>query len=89
MTITTISSRSFNQNVSEAKRSALKQPVFITDRGSITHVLLNIDQYQEITRNSASILELLAMPGSGSTDLKPEPLKDNFLKPKNFRTATN
>ncbi|MCW7553172.1 type II toxin-antitoxin system Phd/YefM family antitoxin [Endozoicomonas gorgoniicola] len=84
MSITTISSRAFNQNVTEAKRSAMKQPVFITDRGSITHVLLNIDEYQLITRNAASILELLAMPEAENTDFEVEPLENSFLKPADF-----
>ncbi|WP_422136912.1 MULTISPECIES: type II toxin-antitoxin system Phd/YefM family antitoxin [unclassified Endozoicomonas] len=84
MSITTISSRTFNQNVTEAKRSALKQPVFISDRGTVTHVLLNIEHYKEITRNAANILELLAMPDVEDADLEALPLKDNFLKPEDF-----
>lgn len=84
MSITTISSRTFNQNVTEAKRSALKQPVFISDRGTVTHVLLNIEHYKEITRNAANILELLAMPEVEDADLEALPLKDNFLKPEDF-----
>ncbi|MGI2027301.1 type II toxin-antitoxin system Phd/YefM family antitoxin [Endozoicomonas acroporae] len=84
MSITTISSRTFNQNVTEAKRSALKRPVFISDRGNVTHVLLNIDHYKEITRNAANILELLAMPETEDADLEAEPLKDNVLKPADF-----
>ena len=84
MSITTITSRTFNQNVTEAKRMALKQPVFISDRGTVTHVLLNIDHYKEITRNAANILELLAMPEANDADLEAEPLKDNFLKPVDF-----
>lgn len=84
MSITTISSRTFNQNVTEAKRSALKQPVFISDRGTVTHVLLNIDHYKEITRNAANILELLAMPDVEDAELEALPLKDNFLKPEDF-----
>ncbi|WP_422139894.1 type II toxin-antitoxin system Phd/YefM family antitoxin [Endozoicomonas sp. ALC020] len=84
MSITTISSRTFNQNVTEAKRSALKQPVFISDRGTVTHVLLNIEHYKEITRNAANILELLAMPDVEEADLEALPLKDNFLKPEDF-----
>lgn len=81
---TTITSRTFNQNVSEAKRTAMKQPVFITDRGSITHVLMNIHQYQKITRNTANILELLALPDAEHIDFEPETLTDNFLKPEDF-----
>lgn len=84
MSRTTLTSRTFNQNVTEAKRSALEHPVFITDRGTITHVLLNIDHYKEITRNSANIIDLLAMPDAEDIDLEVEPLKDNILKPGDF-----
>ena len=84
MSITTVSSRTFNQNVTEAKRSALEQPVFITDRGNITHVLLNIDHYKEITKNSSDIIELLAMPDADTVDLEPGRLGDVNLKPADF-----
>ncbi len=84
MSRTTLTSRTFNQNVTEAKRSALEHPVFITDRGNITHVLLNIDHYKEITRNSANIIDLLTMPDAEDIDLNVEPLTDNILKPGDF-----
>ena len=35
----TFTSRQFNQDTSRAKRTANEGPVFITDRGKITHVL--------------------------------------------------
>lgn len=38
MTITTISSREFNQDTSGAKKAARMGPVFITDRGKPAHV---------------------------------------------------
>ncbi|MCF5799974.1 type II toxin-antitoxin system prevent-host-death family antitoxin, partial [Pseudomonas sp. PA-1-5A] len=47
MTITTISSREFNQDTSGAKKAARKGPVFITDRGKPAHVLLSIEDYQK------------------------------------------
>lgn len=50
MTITTLSSREFNQGASEAKRAANNGPVFITDRGKPAHVLLNFDDYQRLTK---------------------------------------
>ena len=49
MTITTISSREFNQDTSGAKKAASKGPVFITDRGKPAHVLLSIEDYQKLT----------------------------------------
>jgi prevent-host-death family protein len=63
MTITTLSSREFNQDASGAKKAAKKGPVFITDRGRPAHVLLSIEDYQKITSGSISIIDLLAMPG--------------------------
>ena len=38
MTITTVSSREFNQAASKVKRAANKDLVFITDRGRPAHV---------------------------------------------------
>ena len=43
--MTTMTSRDFNQNSSAAKRAALDGPVFITDRGQISHVLLSYEDY--------------------------------------------
>lgn len=63
MTITTVSSRKFNQDASGAKRAASKGPVVITDRGRPAHVLLTIEAYQKLTQKTASIADLLAMPG--------------------------
>jgi hypothetical protein len=33
-----MSSREFNQDVSQAKRVARREPIFVTDRGKPTHV---------------------------------------------------
>ena len=37
-----VSAREFNQDVSKVKRFASGEPVFVTDRGRPTHVLLSI-----------------------------------------------
>ena len=50
MTITTVTSRDFNQDVSRLKHVAEKGPVFITDRGHLAHVLLTIENYQQLTK---------------------------------------
>ena len=63
MTITTLSSREFNQHASDAKKAANNGPVFITDRGRPAHVLLSIKEYQRITGGRQKIADLLAMPG--------------------------
>ena len=74
MQIKTITSREFNQDVSKAKRDALRGPVFITDRGRPAHVLLTIEDYQKFTEKEASIVELLAMPEAADIDFEPPPL---------------
>jgi prevent-host-death family protein len=65
MTITTLSSREFNQDASKAKKAAQNGPVFITDRGRPAHVLLTIEQYQQLTGAHTSIVNMLAMPVYG------------------------
>ena len=62
MTITTISSREFNQDTGRAKKAASGGPVFITDRGKPAHVLLSIEEYQRITGQGQSIVEALGWP---------------------------
>jgi prevent-host-death family protein len=62
MPITTISSRQFNQELGRAKKCAEKGPVFVTDRGRPAFVLLKIEDYNRITHQEKSIVELLAMP---------------------------
>lgn len=56
-----MTSRAFNQDVSEAKRCARLEPVFVTDRGRPTHVLLNIDTFRQLTGPVETLADLLAM----------------------------
>ena len=62
MGVTTISSRQFNQQASEAKKAANDGPVFITDRGRPAHVLLSIEEYRKLTGRGKSLAEALAQP---------------------------
>ena len=71
MSTTTLSSREFNQDTSRAKKAANDGPVYITDRGRPSHVLLTIEAYQRIAGPQASIVDLLAMPGAGAIDFEP------------------
>jgi prevent-host-death family protein len=81
MSITTVSSREFNQDVTKAKRSANNGPVFITDRGQPAHVLLSIAEYQKITDSQESIIDLLAMPDGADIDFEIPRRKKNLFKP--------
>lgn len=71
MTITTLSSREFNQVVSRAKRAAEQGPVFITDRGKPAHVLLTFEEYQRLTKQRRNIADALAMPGVEDIEFEP------------------
>ena len=71
MTITTLSSREFDRDTSSAKKAARSNPVFVTERGRITHVLLSIKEYEKLAGGRPSIVELLTMPGGGAIDFDP------------------
>lgn len=71
MAITKLSSREFNQDTSRAKRAAKRGPVFITDRGRPSHVLMTVEEYQKLTSGQKSIVDLLAMPKAGEIDFEP------------------
>ena len=72
MSITTISSRELNQDVTRAKKAAKSGPVFITDRGKPAHVLLSIDEYQRLTKQRRNIADSLAMPGVEDIEFEPQ-----------------
>ena len=66
-----IGSREFNQDVSAAKRIARLEPVFITDRGKPTHVLMSIDTFRRMSGQRESIVDLLALPAARDAELGP------------------
>ena len=71
MTITTLSSRELNQDVTRAKKATKRGPVFITDRGKPAHVLLSFEDYQRLTRQRRSIADALAIPGAADIEFEP------------------
>ncbi len=83
MTITTLSSREFNQDASRAKKATRHGPVFITDRGKPAHVLLSIEAYRRITGGHRKIADLLAMPGIEDLELE-IPQRSDLARPADF-----
>lgn len=63
MTITTMTSRQLNHDVSSAKKAATAGPVIITDRGRPAHVLMTYEDFQRLTGQQHGIIEALSMPG--------------------------
>src|SRR5262245_17785019 len=80
MTVTTITSREFNQDTSGAKKAASRGPVFITDRGRPAHVLLTMEDYQRLSGGSMSLLNALAQPDD-NFDFDPPRIYGDIVKP--------
>ena len=62
MTTRKLTSREFNQDTGGAKNAAADGPVYITDRGRPSHVLLTFADYQRLSANQPGIIERLAQP---------------------------
>lgn len=83
MTITTLSSREFNQDTGRAKKAAQDGPVFITDRGKPAHVLLSIEEYRRLSGSRGSIGDLLGMPGIEDIEID-IPVQKDLGRPADF-----
>lgn len=66
-----MTSREFNRATGEAKSAARTGPVYITDRGRPSFVLLSFSDYQRLTGDQPSIVELLGGP-AGVEDVEME-----------------
>ena len=80
MGTTKLSSREFNQDTSRAKRAAKHGPVFITDRGRPSHVLLTVEEYQKLTEGQKNIVDLLGMPQAAEVEFEAPRIKGNLHK---------
>lgn len=74
--MSTLTSREFNQDTGRAKKEALTGPVYITDRGKPSHVLLSYEEYKAMTEKKASIGEMLSMDGVEDIEFVPGKLTD-------------
>ncbi|HTQ35463.1 MAG TPA: type II toxin-antitoxin system prevent-host-death family antitoxin [Steroidobacteraceae bacterium] len=63
-----MSSREFGQDPSRAKRAARKGPVYITDQGRPTYVLLTISDYQKLRGGPKSLAGVLHMPRAADVE---------------------
>ena len=84
MSITTISSREFNQDAGGAKRAAEKGPVIITARGRPSHVLLSFENYQKLVGGERSLLDIVAQAEDDDIDFDPPRMGDQIFKPVDF-----
>ncbi len=61
MTITTVTSRELNQDISKVKKVCEEGAVYVTNRGEPTHVMMTFEEYQKLIGNKTNIVELLTM----------------------------
>ena len=77
---TQMTSREFNQATGDAKTAARRGPVFVTNRGRPTHVLITYEDYRLLVSGSLSLTDLLgATPGAGEVEL-PLPARDELAQ---------
>ena len=80
----TLSSREFNQDTGRAKREANDGPVYITDRGRPSHVLLSFEDYERMASDGTDIVNRLGTPaGIEEVDFEP-PKADDAPRPATF-----
>ena len=84
MTISTFTSREFNQDVSKIKKASAQGPVFITDRGHPAHVLLSIDDYLKLSKTKETIVDLLTMPNSSDIEFEAPKIKGTIYRVEEF-----
>jgi prevent-host-death family protein len=81
-----VSMREFNQNSSGVVRAASKAPVFLTNRGKPTHVVMSIEDYERSHGQPKSILDTLRQPGGPEYDFEYEQPKlgGELIRPVDF-----
>lgn len=62
MRVSYMTSASFNQNPSKAKKAANERPVVITDHGEASYVLVRYAEFAAHWKRPASLLEALRDP---------------------------
>jgi prevent-host-death family protein len=60
MSIMTMTSREFNQDLARAKRAAAEGPVFVTDRGHPSLVLVSYDEWAQLAGKGRTIADALS-----------------------------
>ena len=50
----------------------MQGPVFVTDRGKLSHVLLSYSEYSHLTSGLPNIVEAMSMKGLSDVDFEPE-----------------
>lgn len=70
-----MTARDVDRDVSAAKRSAASEPVFITDRGRPSHVLLTVEEHQRLVADRRSIVDRLSAEDDVDLETRPVNLR--------------
>jgi prevent-host-death family protein len=89
MSITTLSSGEFDRDTSRAKKAAMNGPVFVTDRGKPSHVLLTIEEYRRLAGTGQSLVAPLAMPDAEAVEFAPPTLGGPLFRPADIGTCSH
>ena len=82
--VRTMSSREFNQATGTAKVAAMTGPVFVTDRGRPSHVLLSYDHYRRLANGTRTLADVMGgTPGAGDAELD-LPVRRSVARPAVF-----
>ncbi|RAN48602.1 prevent-host-death protein [Herbaspirillum rubrisubalbicans] len=68
MTITTLTSQDFSQDVLKALGATVDGPVFIEECGVATYVLLSFESYQELLSQRSNIAVSLGAPDTADIE---------------------
>lgn len=68
----TFTAREFNHDTGRAKRAAQIGPVYVTDRGRPSFVLLSYEHYVELAGGESLVDILCRTPGVGEIDFEVE-----------------
>ena len=76
-----MSMRQHSQDSSGAVRAANKEPVFLTNRGKTTHVLLSVKDYERLKGKPKNIVDMLRHPESEHIEFDPPKLEGPLFIP--------
>lgn len=79
----TLTTREINGDIARAKRAAEDGPVFITEHGRPSHVLLTYASWQELSKGAPTLLDQLGNDAAAAVRFQPEPVAVS-LKPAGF-----
>ncbi|MGU3495409.1 type II toxin-antitoxin system prevent-host-death family antitoxin [Xanthobacteraceae bacterium A53D] len=71
----TLTRRQINGDIARAKRAAQDGPVFITEHGRPSHVLITYESWQTLTREQPTLLDLIGNDAAAAVPFESELLK--------------